>query len=102
MPLTLFTKKLREWRQNVTVIQGGPKEAYDAIQDAFLGLPLEVRDSVRSAMNKALTDQMTLLNTEADKAIATLDSCALMVNAKRISDDMDRGRLQAALRATIR
>ena len=97
-----FDARLREWRQNVTVIQGGPKDAYDTIQDAFLGLPLDVRDSVRDTMNSFLTQQMTTLNTEADKAIATLDSCALMVNAKRISDDMDRGRLQAALRATIR
>ncbi len=97
-----FDTRLREWRQNVTVIQGGPKEAYDAIQDAFQGLPLDVRDSVRNTMNDYLTQQMTLLNTEADKAIAVLDSCTLMVNAKKISDDMDRSRLQQALKATIR
>ena len=97
-----FDTKLREWRSKVTVIQGGPKEAFDQIQDAFLGLPLDVRDAVKSSMNDYLTQQMTALNAEADKAIAVLDSCALMVNARRISDDMDRGRLQAALKATIR
>ena len=97
-----FDARLREWRQNVTVVQGGAKDAFDAVQGAFDGLPMELRDTVRSAVNDYLTQQVTTLNTEADKAIAVLDSCALMVNAKRISDDMDRGRLQAALKATIR
>ena len=94
--------KLREWRQNVTVVQGGPKEAFDQVQDAFLGLPLDVRDSVKSSLNDYLSQQVSTLNTEADKAIALLDKCQLMVNAKKISDDMDRSRLSQALRATIR
>ncbi|MGC4062516.1 MAG: hypothetical protein QM749_17385 [Aquabacterium sp.] len=94
--------KLREWRQNVTVVQGGPKEAFDQIQEAFLGLPLDVRDSVKRSINDYLSQQVGILNTETDKAIALLDQCQLMVNAKKISDDMDRGRLSQALRATIR
>ncbi len=97
-----FDTRLREWRQSVTVIQAGPKDAFDAIQGAFDGLPMELRDTVKSTMNDYLTQQMALLNTEADKAIATLESSVLMVNAKRISDDMDRTRLSQALRATIR
>ncbi|RZL07841.1 MAG: hypothetical protein EOP40_14855 [Rubrivivax sp.] len=94
--------KLREWRQTVTVVQAGPKEAFDQIQSAFLGLPIDIRDSVKSSLNEYLQKQMLMLNTEADKAIAALDTCALMVNAQKISDDMDRTRLSQALRATIR
>ena len=94
--------KLREWRQAATVVQAGPKEAFDQVQDAFLGLPIDLRDSVRSSMNDYLTQQITTLNAEADKAIAVLEKSSLLVNAKKISDDMDRSRLQQALRATIR
>ncbi len=94
--------KLREWRQLVTVVQGGPKDAFDQVQDAYLGLPLDIRDSVKSSMNTYLSKQVDLLNTEADKAIATLEKCSIMVNAQKISDDMDRSRLNQALRATIR
>lgn len=94
--------KLREWREKVTVVQAGPKEAFDQIQDAFLGLPLDVRDDVKSTMNSYLSKQIGDLNAEADKAIAVLEKSQLMVNARKISDDMDRSRLQQALRATIR
>ncbi|WP_457356442.1 hypothetical protein [Roseateles sp. P5_D6] len=94
--------KLREWRQNVTVLQGGPREAFDSIQDAFLGLPLDVRDKVKGSVNDYVTKQMNTLNTEAEKTLALLDKCELMVNARKISDDLDRARLSQALRATIR
>jgi hypothetical protein len=94
--------KLREWRQNVTVVHGGPKEAFDQIQSAFLGLPLDIRDKFQSGVNEYLLKQMGELNTEADKTIQTLEKCELMVNAKKISEDMDRARLSQALRATIR
>lgn len=94
--------KLREWRDMVTVVQGGPKDAFDQIQDSFLGLPIDVRDKVKSSVNEYLMKQVSVLNTEADKAIAVLENCQLMVNAKKISDDMDRSRLQQALRAAIR
>jgi hypothetical protein len=94
--------KLREWRQSVTVLQGGPKEAFDSIQDAFLGLPLGVRDKVKDSVNNHLTQQMNTLNTEAEKTLALLDKCELMVNARKISDDLDRARLTQALKATIR
>jgi hypothetical protein len=95
-------EKLRAWRQGVTVIQATAKDAYDQVQDAFLGLPLDIRDQVQRAMNDYLGKQITDLNAEADQAIATLESCKLMVNAQKISSDMDRGRLSQALRATIR
>lgn len=94
--------KLREWREKVTVVQAGPKEAFDQIQNAFAGLPLDIRDEVKNGMNEYLQKQMLMLNTEADKAIAVLDKCSIMVNARKISDDMDRSRLHQALRATIR
>lgn len=95
-------QKLREWREKVTVIQGGPKDAFDQIQNAFLGLPLEVRDQVQSGINTYLTDKMTKLNGEADAQIKTLEECSIMVKADKISSDMDRSRLRASLRATIR
>lgn len=94
--------KLREWRQGITVINGGPKDAFDQVQDAFLGLPLDIRDKVQNGCNELLLKHVADINTEADKTIAVLDKCELMVNARKISDDMDRGRLAQALRATIR
>jgi hypothetical protein len=83
--------RLREWREKVTVVQGGPKDAFDAI-----------RDQVQRGVNDYLTKQMTQLNAEAEQAIAVLEKSQLMVNAQKICTDMDRGRLQQALRATIR
>jgi hypothetical protein len=94
--------RLREWREKVTVVQGGPKDAFDAIQGAFLGLPLDIRDQVQRGVNEYLAQQMAQLNAEAEQAIAVLEKSALMVNARKISDDLDRSRLQQALRATIR
>ncbi|MFY9478672.1 MAG: hypothetical protein WAQ08_13575 [Aquabacterium sp.] len=94
--------KLREWRERVTVINGGPKDAFDQVQNAFLGLPLDIRDQVQNGLNGYLNKQIREINTEADEAIKVLDNCALMVNARKISDDMDRSRLSQALRATIR
>lgn len=95
-------QKLRDWRQQVTVVQGGPKEAFDQIQNAFLGLPLGIREQVQQSINDYLGETMRVLNTEADKQIAVLEKCDLMMNAQKISNDMDRGRLKQALRATIR
>lgn len=57
---------------------------------------------VQKGCNELLLKQVADINTEADKAIAVLDKCELMVNARKISDDMDRARLAQALRATIR
>lgn len=94
--------KLREWRQGITVINGGPKEAFDQVQNAFLGLPLDIRDQFQKGCNELLLKHVGEINTEADKTIAVLDKCELMVNARKISDDMDRARLAQALRATIR
>jgi len=94
--------KLREWRQAVTVVQGGPPDAFSQIQDAFLGLPLDIRDDVRDQINGHLREKMTALNAEADRNLETLQQSTLMVNAERISTDMDRSRLRAALRATVR
>ena len=95
-------QKLRDWRQQVTVIQGGPKEAFDQIQNAFLGLPLGIREQVQTSINDYLGETMRTLNTEADKQVEVLEKCGLMVNAQKIGSDMDRGRLKQALRATIR
>lgn len=94
--------KLREWRQGITVINGGPKEAFDQIQNAFLGLPLDIRDQFQKGCNELLLKHVADINTEADKTIAVLEKCELMVNARKVSDDMDRSRLAQALRATIR
>ena len=94
--------KLREWRQGITVINGGPKEAFDQVQDAFLGLPLDIRDQFQKGCNELLLKHVADINTEADKTIAVLEKCELMVNARKVSDDMDRARLAQALRATIR
>ena len=94
--------KLREWRQGVTVLNAGPKEAFDQVQNAFLGLPLDIRDQVQEGANEYLLKQVGEINTEADKTIAVLEKCELMVNARKISEDMDRRRLSQALRATIR
>jgi hypothetical protein len=93
---------LRTWRQQMTVVNAGPKEAYDQMQSAYLGLPLDIRDKVQREMNGYLEAEMQKLNTEADKHIQALESCQLMVNAQKISSDMDRARLSQALRATIR
>ncbi|MFZ5527498.1 MAG: hypothetical protein ACOZE7_12660 [Pseudomonadota bacterium] len=69
-----------------------------------VGLPLDIRDQMQSGVNEYLNKhkQIREINTEADEAIKVLDNCALMVNARKISDDMDRSRLSQALRATIR
>lgn len=95
-------EKLRDWRQQVVVVQGGPKEAFDQIQDSFLGLPLGVREQVQKSVNDYLSETMATLNAEAGKQIEVLEKCGLMVNARKIGSDMDRTRLSQALRATIR
>ena len=95
-------QRLREWRQQVMVIQAGPQDAFDSVQDAFAGLPLIIRDQFQDGVNSYFKQQMATLNGEADKTIQLLESSALMVNAQKISDDMDRRRLSEALRATVR
>lgn len=94
--------KLREWRQGINVITGGPKEAFDQVQNVFLGLPLDIRDQFQKGVNETLQKHLVDINAEADKTIAVLEKCELMVNARKVSDEMDRGRLAQALRATIR
>lgn len=94
--------KLREWRQGVTVLNAGPKEAFDQVENAFLGLPLDVRDPFKKGLNEIVQKHLVEINGEVDKTIAVLDKCEIMVNAKKVSNDMDRARLAQALRQTIR
>ena len=95
-------EKLRTWREGVTVIKATAKDAFDQVQDAFAGLPVDLRDQVKGAINDYLGQQLAQLNAQVDQTIAMLDSCKLMVNAQKISDDLDRSRLKQALRATVR
>jgi hypothetical protein len=95
-------QKLRDWREQVNVLTAGPKDAYDQIQDVYASLPIEVQDQVRRAVNDAMSEQMALLKSAGEDQAKLLESCQLMVNAQKISSDMDRARLNQALRATVR
>lgn len=92
-------ERLLEWRQSVNIVHAKPKESLDGINDAFLGLPLEIQSEIRQKVNDYLGSVVQQLNGQVEQTARVLEASALVANAKKLSTDLERRALSAALRA---
>jgi hypothetical protein len=91
-------QKLKEWRDVVSTVSAVPQQSYDSIQDIFLGLPIDIQENVKRAVNDYLTGVLSTLNTERDAAAKALEQSSVFTNAEKISSDLERKALSEALR----
>jgi hypothetical protein len=91
-------EKLREWRRTTTEIPVRIGDSFARVERAFEHLPAEMRDRIRGPINSYLGQTLRELNSEAESTARALDECALMVNARKFEQDMNRGQLRDRLR----